>query len=539
MAWDEVKKARERLSVEQGSIIKDWGGKIPIALIYPNSYHVGMSNLGLHTIYCLLNSYRQVVCERAFWEREDANKKQPPLSLESRRPLTDFAVLAFSISYELDYFNAVQILKASGIPLYAADRDERHPLVITGGPCVTANPMPLAPFFDCVGIGEAEVILPNMLPIISAGISNRRHDLLKTLATLAGIYVPQQQSGTPVARQWVKNLDDFPTHSVIITPDTELGNLYLIEVERGCNWGCRYCLTSTAFRPMRYRSLENLLSQARAGLKHRKRIGLVGPVVSDYPYIEELLVALRQMGAELSISSLRIRPLSPIIFGEMAKAGARTITLAPEAGCQRLRQLVKKGISEEDIFAAMEKAAGEKIKQLKLYFMIGLPSETEDDIEAIIDLTLRCKDILDRRQSGSRITLDVAPFVPKAGTPFQWLQMAQISTLNERLSLLKNKLMPKGIKVKTESPAWSEVEAVLARGNAEVYKVLANVEEVSLSGWRQAVKKCQLDTDYYAHQKWDTTEKLPWSVIDSGTEPEKLKLELDKALSQAASPELQ
>jgi len=528
MVGEEVKKARRRLSREQGTIIKDWGGRIPIAIIYPNSYYIGMSNLGIHAIYSLLNSYSEVVCERAFWEG-----KPPALSLESQRPLSDFAVLAFSVTYELDYFNVVQILKASGIPLYAADRDERHPIVIAGGPCIIANPLPLSPFFDCLCIGEAEPILPAMLPILSDGIGGKRNELLKALTSLPSVHVPLAPSETPVARQWVKNLDDFPVHSVILTPDTELGNLYLIEVERGCNWGCRFCLTSQAFCPMRFRSLDNLIEQAKVGLKYRKRLGLVGAAVSDHPQIEDLLVRLYQMGAELSISSLRMKPLSRVVLREMAKGGARTIALAPEAGSQRLRQVIKKGISEDDILESIDKVAEQGIKQLKLYFMIGLPSETDEDIEEIINLVLKCKTILDKQQSGCRITLNIAPFVPKAGTPFQWLPMEQLSILNHRLSLLKNSLPPKGIKIKSESPAWSEVQAVLARGNAELAEVLAGIEDVSLSGWRRAAGKCHLDIDFYAHQRWDIDQKLPWAILDSGTDQS--ELELNRALPQVTS----
>ena len=531
MGWDEVKRARRRLSREQGTVIKDWGGRLPIALIYPNSYYIGMSNLGLHAIYSLLNSYNEVVCERAFWERENRAQQLPTLSLESQRPLSDFAILAFSISYELDYFNVVQILKASGIPLYAADRDERHPLVIAGGPCIIANPLPLSPFFDCLCIGEAEPILPAMLPILAEGVTGKRNDMLKALASLPGVYVPQCYSGTPVVRQWARSLDDFPITSTILTPDTELGNLYLIEVERGCNWGCRFCLVSNAFRPMRFRSIDKLIAQAKQGLKYRKRLGLVGAAVSDHPQLEELLVKLRQMGAELSISSLRMRPLSRIVLREMAKGGARTIALAPEAGSQRLRQVIKKGISEDDILKSMDKVAEQGIKQLKLYFMIGLPSETDEDIEEIINLALKCKNILDRQQTGCRIDLNIAPFVPKAGTPFQWLSMAPLSTLNHRLSLLKNNLSPKGIKIKSESPAWSQVQGVLARGDTKLAEVLANIEDVSLAGWRQAVEKCHLDIDFYAHQRWDTTQRLPWAILDIGTEPAYLESELNRALA--------
>ncbi len=542
MTQHKLKEARQTLSQEQGTIIKDWGGRLPIALIYPNSYYLGMSNLGIHAIYRLLNSYDDVVCERAFWEKDNLANRIPVLALESQRPLSDFAVLAFSVTYELDYFNIVQILKASGLPLYATDRDERHPLVIAGGPCITANPMPLSPFFDCLCIGEAEPILPTMLPVLSEGIRDRRHELLKALVSLPGIYLPQHHTGTPVVRQWAKNLDDFPVTSTILTRDTELGNLFLIEAERGCNWGCRFCLVGNAFRPMRFRSVDKLIAQAKIGLQYRKRLGLVGPAVTDHPHIEELVTQLQQMGAELSVSSLRVKPLPPAVLSEVARSGARTIALAPEAGSQRLRQVIRKGITEDDILEAIDKVARQGIKQVKLYFMIGLPSETDEDIEAISKLALKCKNILDKQQAGCRLTLSVSPFVPKAGTPFQWLPMESPQVLNHRLAMLKNSLQPKGIKIKAESPAWSQVQAVLARGDTELAEVLASIEEISLAGWRQAIEKTHLDIDFYAHQRWDTDKKLPWAMIDSSTKPEHLRIELDRALhrdiGQKCSPSI-
>ena len=370
-----------------------------------------------------------------------------------------------------------------------------------------------------------------MLPLLSEGIGGKRNELLKALASVPGVYVPQY-SGTTVTRQWVENLDDFPVTSTVLTPDTELGDLYLIEVERGCNRGCRFCLVSTTFRPMRFRSVDKLLEQAEQGLKYRRRIGLVGPAVADYPKLEELLTGLHRMGAEFSLSSLRADQLTDKVLEEIAKGDVRTITLAPEAGSQRLRQVIKKDLSEDNILTTTGKLAGQRIKQLKLYFMIGLPSEYDEDIEEIIELTLKCKDLIDRQQSGTRLTLNIAPFVPKAGTPFQWLPMAPIPTLNHRLSLLKNRLPPKGIKLKCESPAWSQVQGILARGDVRVAEVLANMEEISLAGWRRVTRKHHLDTDFYA-QRWDISQKLPWAVIDSGTKPEYLEAELDKSLSQA------
>ncbi len=519
MGWDAVKKARRRLSREQGTIIKDWGGRLPIALIYPNSYYVGMSCLGVHAIYSLLNSYENVVCERVFWERENQTPETPLISLESQRPLADFSVLTFSLNYEVDYLNVVQALKASGIPLYAAERDEGQPLVMAGGPAITANPLPLAPFFDVLGIGEAEPILPKLLSRLFTGIGEGRSSLLKALASLPGVYVPQHHLGAPLVRQWLKSLDEFATASSVFTRDTELGDLYLIEVGRGCNWGCPFCLVSSAFSPMRFRSVASLVTQAEYGLRYRKRLGLVGPAVTTHPEIEELLLKLAQLGAGLSVSSLRIKPLSHLVLETLARGGAQTISLAPEAGSQRLRRLTKQGLSGDDVLEAVSVVSKLGVKQLKLYFMIGLPSETTEDVAEISKLAINCKGILDQARSGTRLVLNITPFVPKAGTPFQRLPMASLATLNQRLVWLKKSLAPRGVKLKVESPAWSEVQAVLSRGDTKVARVLASIEEVSLAGWRRAVAKCQLDVDFYAHQRWDDVQSLPWAAIH-GLEPD-------------------
>jgi radical SAM superfamily enzyme YgiQ (UPF0313 family) len=515
---------------ESGTIIKDWGGKLPVALIYPNSYYLGMSNLGIHTIYRLLNDYDNVVGERVFWEKESSTGNTRPVSIESRRPLTDFAVLAFSISYELDYFNVISILRASGIPLHAAERDESHPLVIAGGPCITANPMPLSPFFDCFCIGEAEPILPAMLPVLSEGGDGSRGDLLKALAVLPGVYVPAHPPPSPVVRQWAKDINGFATTSVVLTPDTELGDLFLVEAERGCQRGCRFCLVNGIFSPMRFRSADNLIRQAERGLVHRKRVGLVGPAVTDHPQIKSLLDGLLQIGAQLSISSLRIGSLSGEIIESLAKGNARTITVAPEAGSARLRHIINKEVSDGDILKAADLVGKHGFKNIKLYFMIGLPTEADDDIEGIIKLSLSIKARLGKHRSGTRLNLNIAPFVPKAGTPFQWLPMAPRDVLNRRLSLLKKSLPGKGITIKAESPAWSHIQGTLARGDIRLAEVLASINKTSLSGWREAAVKHQLDTDYFTTQKWDTSEALPWSIIDTGSGCQRLYAEMEKAL---------
>ncbi len=512
---------------EEGTIVKDWGGRLPIALIYPNTYYLGMSNLGTHTIYKLLNENLRVLCERVFFEPD---RKHAPAALESGRPLSDFAILAFSISYELDYFNVASILKASGIPLFAADRDESHPLIIAGGPCITANPLPLAPFFDCLCIGEAEAILPPMIPPLFDAIGESRDILLREMTNLPGVYVPAYSLGKTVTRQWVKSLDDFPVASVVLTPDTELGDLFLIEVERGCQRGCRFCMVNNAFSPIRFRSVDNMLKQAWEGLHHRRRIGLVGPTVTDHPRINELLAGLLKLNAELSISSLHMKSLSPEILSALARGKIQNITIAPEAGSQRLREVINKGLSDDDIMAAVDRIAECHFNQLKLYYIIGLPTETDEDAEDIINLTLAIKERLERRQSNTRIILNVSPFVPKAGTPFQWLPMESQETLSRRLTLLRSSLPLKGVKLNEESPAWSHIQGVLARGDEKVAAVLAGMEEVSLAAWRKAVEEKQLDIDYYVNQKWDAKAALPWGFIDSGVKMERLCAELEKAL---------
>ncbi len=513
ITWEEREKARGRLERETGTVIKDWGGKLPFAFVYPNAYYIGMSNLGLQAIYGWLNYREDAVCERVFWDKENSEKRALPLSLESQRPLTDFAVLAFSLNYEIDYLNIAPLLKTSGIPLYSTERDEMMPLVIAGGPCITANPMPVAPFFDCLCIGEAEMLLPAMLPILSEGISGNREDLLKALAGVPGVYVPRHHEGTPIRRQWVRKLDDYPVHSIVLTQDTELSDLYLVEVERGCAHGCRFCLVSSAFSPMRFHSIESLLKQGEAGLKCRKRLGLVGPAVTDHPQIEELLERLLRMEAQLSISSLRLTSLTPEIMGQLIKGGMRSVALAPEAGSEYMRQAIKKGITEEQVLEAIRLAAEKGMQQLKLYFMVGLPEETDEDIQAIVDLTLEGKETIDKKRSKTRLSLNVSPFVPKAGTPFERLPMAPLEILQQRIGFLKNQLSHKGVQVKNESPQWSEVQSVLSRGDSSLARVLADIEKESLPAWREAIEKHQIDMYHFAHQKWEASQRAPWEEV--------------------------
>jgi len=507
MGWDEIRRARERLSREQGQVIKDWGGRLPVALIYPNSYYLGMSSLAVHALYGLINRQRDYLAERVFWEPGGTSL---PLSLESQRPLADFAALAFTINYEVDYLNVARILRASGIPPLAEERDGTHPLIIAGGPSLTANPMPLSPLVDAICLGDAEPVLPGLLAALAVADKPRR---LEQLSKIPGVYVPALPPATPFARQYLANLDEFPTSSVVLTPDTELGELFLIEVGRGCGWGCRFCLVNGICGPVRFRSPELILKQAAEGMQYRLRVGLVGPAVADHPQLEEIVNGLECLGVGLSVSSLRIKPFSRSLLHMLGRSEARSIALAPEAGSARLRKLVGKGINEADVLEVVGEAAAAGIRQIKLYFIVGLPTETDEDIEEIIALARRCRDAAGAERRGVRLTLNAAPFVPKAGTPFQRQPMAALLVLNKRLKHLQRALAPDGIKVKAEGPGWSEVQAVLSRGGPELAAALAAVSKTSLPEWRRAVAECGLDADYYAHQEWPSDMELPWQAV--------------------------
>jgi radical SAM superfamily enzyme YgiQ (UPF0313 family) len=344
---------------------------------------------------------------------------------------------------------------------------------------------------------------------IKEGLNHPRLEQLAQLAMVPGIYVPRLAA--PVKRQFADDLDDYPVGTAVFTTDTEFGDMYLLEVQRGCRFSCRFCLVASAFCPFRCRSQESLLAQAATARKYRDRVALVGPVVSEYPHLVELLRGLREQGWGLSIGSMRVKPISGQALNELVKGGVKSLTIAPEAGTPVLRKSIGKGFSDDDIVEAVRKIGESGIRQLTLYSMAGLPGETDDDINALASLVLHCKTEADRHRVA--LSLNVSAFIPKPQSPFEREPMATPGDIERRFDLLERSLSGKGIKVKPDAAAWGQVQGALSRGDEKLAEVLEKVDKASLAGWRRAMKAAGLSTEAYAHRRFAADERLPWGAV--------------------------
>jgi radical SAM superfamily enzyme YgiQ (UPF0313 family) len=563
MSWKLKKRALDILAREEGYVRKIWGDALTIALAYPNVYRTGMSNLGFQAVYALINRHPACLCERVFLpDPGDAAAHRaspsPLFSLESQRPLADFDMVAFSLSFENDYPNILQILEMGGIPLETGERGERDPLVIGGGIAVTLNPEPLADFFDLFLIGEGEALLPDFL---DAAVALRRQFtrdafLNRIQQAIAGAYVPRcyrvftdpegrisarepLDSAFPgkIVKRSVADIDAFATHQVITTGETEFGGMFLTEVSRGCRRGCRFCAAGFVCRPARFRSAAVLEESFRLGIGKGKTIGLVGTAVSDHPHLISLCRSIRDRGGSVAVGSLRLDRLNGPVAALLKETGVETVSLAPEAGSQRLREVIRKGISEEAIFSAVDNLLEYDIVNLRLYFMVGLPTETDEDIEAIIRLVkgmehrARCSS--KGRRGFRRLTLSINQFIPKPATPFQWHPLEDMAVVKRRIRRIADGLRgEKAVSVTHDIPKWNYIQALLALGDRRVGKLLMAVHRCG-ENWAQAFREVNVNPDFYVYRRKEIAEILPWDFIDHGVEKTALAGEYRQALSGA------
>ena len=555
--WQQRLDFQHLLSLERGCIKKPFGGRLRVVLAFPNTYHVGMSNLGFQTVYKLFNADPDVVCERTFLPPKQAlqtaiQSRTPLLTLESQSYVGDFDMLAISLSFEWDYPNVLTLLRLSGIPLYAEDRGERHPLVVLGGAVTFLNPEPLAPFIDVVAAGEGEVLVPHLVE--AASMASRR-DGLRTLASQRGFYVPtfydvsygedncvarwvpHVNTGAPptVHKAAVKTTEALdPPHTGIFTPQTEFGSRFLVEVVRGCAKLCRFCWAGYNYLPVRAFPTERILSLAEEARTYAKRVGLVSIALCDHPEIETILTRLLGMGYTISPASLRLDDLTPEIIKLLHESGERSVTIAPETGSDRLRRVINKNITNEQILDRADLIFSSGIENLKLYYMIGLPTETDDDLEAIRDLTLKIRDVMlkhgRKRGRSGRITASVNPFVPKPGTAYQWLPMTPSATIARRAKRLRSLMKSiSNVYVNIKSDRQAYYQALLSLGDRRIAPVI----EIAASNggdWRAALAATKVDAADWVLRDRSKDLTLPWDIIDGGQKESFFRSEMEKSL---------
>ncbi|MDY6916945.1 MAG: TIGR03960 family B12-binding radical SAM protein [Chloroflexota bacterium] len=564
---------------EWNSVVKDWDAiDVHVALIYPDTYEVGMSNMGLAILYDVVNRHPHFLAERAFapWMDMEAEMRQaalPLFSLESRRPLGDFDVIGFSLGYELTYTNVLNMLDLAGIPLEASQRDASHPLIIAGGGCAL-NPAPMAAFIDLFVMGEGEEVLPELLEAVRRckreGAGGRR-ELLRELAGIPGVYAPclynveYNADGTvssiepaspgvagTVQRRLLTKLPPAVTRPVV--PFVEaIHDRAAIEIQRGCTRGCRFCQAGIIYRPVRERPRQEVVDAVDELLSSTgySELSLLSLSTSDYSEIEGLVATLvgryRDEYLRLSLPSLRMDSFSVALMDSLQSGKKTGLTFAPEAGNERLRQALNKGLSDEQVLQTLQTAAERGWGSVKLYFMLGLPSETLEDVDSIVHLARRMAGV--GRRSGARplhIRLSASPFVPKPHTPFQWVAQNTLEQLNEKIDLLRAGLKKKGVRLSWADPRMSLLEGVLARGDRRLSAVIHRAWELGCrfdcwsdrfdhERWLQAFHECGVDPAFYAHRERSLDEVLPWAHVDVGVTDAFLKGEYDKTQNGAAT----
>jgi radical SAM family uncharacterized protein len=568
---------------EWNTITKDWDTTdVRVALAYPDTYEVGMSNLGMQILYFGVNGHPRALAERVFapWIDMEAQMRAagvPLFGWESRHPVADFDIVGFSLPYELNYTNALTMLDLAGIPILAAERDDRHPLIIVGG-SAGYNPEPMADFIDCFVIGDGEEAIMDVVEAYlqqplnrqgaPAGRRSDRESLLRALATIPGLYVPSLYSVSyhpdgrieqirpssanapaTIERRIVEPLPPALTRQIVPFVET-VHQRAVIEIQRGCTRGCRFCQAGTIYRPVRERTPEEILDAADELLKNTgfEELSLVSLSSSDYPEIERVITELtrRHPDVNISLPSLRIDAFSV----DLAKSIQRRktgLTFAPEAGTQRLRDVINKGVNEQDLLHAAEAAYSQGWNSIKLYFMLGLPTETLEDVEGIAHLV---KEVLavGRRERGPRaqVGVSLATFIPKPQTPFQWMPQESMDSIRPKQEYLQQAL--RRVHMTWHDPRTSWLEAALSRGDRRLGAVIlkawqqgakfdAWTEQLKEDAWKTAFSECGLDPDFYSKRARPLDEVFPWQHIGSGVTPQFMLNELNCAIAAQTTPD--
>ena len=579
-----VQKPARYVGGEYNAVIKDKGTvDTRIAFCFPDTYEIGMSNLGMRILYGVMNNMDGVWCQRVFapWgdmEEEMRRANMPLFALESGEPITDFDIVAFSVGYEMAFTSILNMLDLADIPLHSADRTGLTPLVIAGGTAMY-NPEPIADFIDIVSLGEGEDVTAELIELHRKARREgwSKADFLRRAAQVPGLYVPSlydveynpdgtvkaiiPRDGAPkvVRKRIVKDMDKsyYPTKTIV--PSTEIvQDRVTLELFRGCIRGCRFCQAGYVYRPVRNRSEELCVRYGVEACNDSgyQEVTLSSLSTSDYPQLTELCDDLegfcQERHVNLSLPSLRADNFSMSLMQRLAKGRKSGLTFAPEAGTQRLRDVINKNVTQEELLASCRTAFAGGYSAVKLYFMLGLPTETDEDVLGIADLAARVmhawRESASNKQRGVRITVSTSWFVPKPHTAFQWEPQISKEEYQRRVKLLREAITTKTVTYNWHDPDTSFLEAVLARGDRRMCKVLETAwrkgakldaweEYFSLERWMEAFDECGLDPHFYANRQREKDEIMPWSVISSGVTEEYLWRELQRAKAGVTTPD--